>query len=76
MNFSDDLHNLVNTMLPMIDSNKGNSVQCEDVYNYAMIMTDMHDRLGHASVNKLKHLKGININSSSMTYCPVCPLTK
>ncbi|XP_021624990.1 uncharacterized protein LOC110624181 [Manihot esculenta] len=76
MNLDANLHNLVNAMIPISDSNKTISMQCERIYNCTVNMNDIHDRLGHAFVNKLKHLKGINISDNAMTCCPICPLAK
>lgn len=76
MNFSPDLHNLVNTMLPIIDSNKGSLIPSTYVYDYVVTMINLHDRLGHASVSKLKRIKGINISDSFITCYLVCPLVK
>ncbi|XP_021598932.1 uncharacterized protein LOC110604958 [Manihot esculenta] len=50
MNSNADLHSFVNSTPFQMDLNKEHSMQLEQTHKHVVNMNDMHDRLGHASV--------------------------
>lgn len=53
-----------------------NAINKESLHQYVMFAVDMHDRLGHASIGKLKQIKGLDIKDTSTTNYRICPLAK
>lgn len=37
---------------------------------------DLHEKLGHASLGKLKNIQGVNINNDFNLHCQICLLAK
>lgn len=73
MNVISILKPMVNTMLSMGDINKESLLSSSTIHQCAISIVDMHNRLGHASIGKLRHIKGMTIKDTSAIDCKVYP---
>lgn len=73
-----DLHSFVNTMLSKTPINKESLSDISNVWMHVVDVIDLHDRLGHASFSKLKHItyQRIQFTGNSDFECYICPEAK
>lgn len=67
------LYTFINTMPSKTSINKEGRSLVSPVYMHVTNIIDIHERLEHASFNKLRHIKSIQTIRNNDFKCNICP---